>query len=206
MGKRDITSILLVTRSPSHPVMPYNTPMKTITVFGGSLPKPGSQAYQDAQRLGSLLASMGFAVQTGGYIGTMEAISRGASEAGGHVIGVTCDEIESWRPVAPNQWVKEQKRCSTLRERLYRLIDECEAAIALPGGIGTLAEVALTWAELQIHPDIQKPLILVGLGWEETLGSFKTELGEYIPAADQNRIITVPDVVSAAAVLTNKIP
>jgi len=186
--------------------MPYNTPMKTITVFGGSLPKPGSQAYQDAQRLGSLLASTGFAVQTGGYIGTMEAISRGASEAGGHVIGVTCDEIESWRPVAPNQWVKEQKRCSTLRERLYRLIDECEAAIALPGGIGTLAEVALTWAELQIHPDIQKPLILVGLGWEETLGSFKTELGEYIPAADQNRIITVPDVVSAAAVLTNKIP
>jgi len=179
--------------------------MKTITVFGGSLPKPGSPAYQDAQRLGRLLASAGFAVQTGGYIGTMEAISKGASEAGGYVIGVTCDEIESWRPVAPNHWVKEQKRCSTLRDRLYRLIDECEAAIALPGGIGTLAEVALTWAELQIHPEKPKPLIVVGLGWEETLGSFKTELGEYIPAADQNRIIAVPDVESAAAVLSSTI-
>ena len=177
--------------------------MKTITVFGGSLPKPGSQAYRDAQRLGSLLAGAGYAVQTGGYIGTMEAVSRGASEAGGHVIGVTCDEIENWRPVAPNKWVMEQKRCPKLRERLYRLIDECEAAIALPGGIGTLAEVALTWSEMQIHPEIPKPLILIGLGWEETLGTFKTELGEYIPAVDQNRINAVPDVESAAAILND---
>ena len=180
--------------------------MKTITVFGGSLPKPGSQAYQDAQQLGSLLASAEFAVQTGGYIGTMEAVSRGASEAGGHVIGVTCDEIENWRPVAPNQWVKEQKRCPTLRERLFRLIDECEAAIALPGGIGTLTEVVLTWAELQIHPENPKPLIVVGKGWEETLGTFKTELGEYIPAVDQNRISAVPDVESAAAALSELLP
>lgn len=180
--------------------------MKTITVFGGSLPKPGSQAYQDAQQLGSLLAGAGFAVQTGGYIGTMEAVSRGASETGGHVIGVTCDEIENWRPVAPNQWVKEQKRCPTLRERLYRLIDECEAAIALPGGIGTLAEFALTWADLQIHPEQSKPLILVGRGWEQTLATFVTELGEYIPTGDQNRVITVPDVESAAAVLSELIP
>lgn len=180
--------------------------MKTITVFGGSLPKPGSKAYQEAQHLGSLLARAGYTVQTGGYIGTMEAISRGASEEGGHVIGVTCDEIESWRPVAPNQWVKEQKRCSTLRERLYRLIDECEGAVALPGGIGTLAEVALAWAELQINPEKPKPLIVVGMGWEETLGTFMTELGEYIPITDQGRITTVIDVESAAAVLSNLIP
>ena len=180
--------------------------MKIITVFGGSLPKPGSEAYQEAQLLGSLLAKAGYAVQTGGYIGTMEAVSRGASETGGHVIGVTCDEIENWRPVAPNQWVKEQKRCATLRERLNRLIDECEAAIALPGGIGTLAEVALSWGESQIHPERFKPLIAVGQGWEETLGTFKTELGEYIPAVDQNRIAAVPDVRSAIVVLSDLMP
>jgi uncharacterized protein (TIGR00730 family) len=175
--------------------------MKIITVFGGSLPTPGSAAYQEAQHLGILLAKAGFAVQTGGYIGTMEAISRGASETGGHVIGVTCDEIENWRPVAPNEWVKEQKRCATLRERLYRLIDECEGAIALPGGIGTLTEIALTWAELQIHPEKSKPLIVVGVGWEETLRTFMAELNEYIPVVDQNRIIAVPDVESAVTIL-----
>jgi len=179
--------------------------MKTITVFGGSLPKPGSAAYRDAQQLGSLLAKAGYAVQTGGYIGTMEAVSRGASEAGGHVIGVTCDEIEDWRPVAPNQWVEEQKRCPTLGQRLDVLIDDCDGAIALPGGIGTLTEIVLAWAQLQIQPANQKPLIVVGIGWEETLGTFKSELGEYIPAVDQSRIQAVPDVESAAVVLQNSL-
>ena len=109
---------------------------KRITVFGGSQPRPGDPAYQEALRLGQLLGQAGYAVLTGGYIGTMEAVSRGASENGGHVIGVTCDEIESWRPVKPNPWVQEELRFPTLRQRLYALIDECHAALALPGGIG----------------------------------------------------------------------
>lgn len=65
-----------------------------IAVFGGSQPKEGDPAYAEAYELGSLLAQAGHTVLTGGYIGTMEAVSRGAAEAGGHVIGVTCEEIE----------------------------------------------------------------------------------------------------------------
>jgi len=171
--------------------------MKTITVFGGSLPKPGSQAYQEAELLGRLLAEAGYAVQTGGYIGAMEAASRGASQAGGHVIGVTCDEIEKWRPVAPNSWVVEQKRCPTLRERLYVLIDECSGLIALPGGIGTLAEIAITWAQLQVNQNDPRPLILLGRGWENTLKSFTSELGHYIPETDKRRILTASDPAAA---------
>ena len=175
--------------------------MKTITIFGGSKPLPESPAYKEAHQLGVMLARAGYAVQTGGYIGTMEAISRGASEVGGHVIGVTCDEIESWRPVAPNEWVKEQKRRSTLRERLFVLIDECDGAIALPGGIGTLAEIILTWAQLQIQPEDTRPLIVIGDGWVETINTFISSLNEYIPEGDQNRIISVPDVDSALEAL-----
>lgn len=87
-----------------------------VTVFGGSQPMPGDPAYQEAMNLGSLLAQSGHTVLTGGYIGTMEAVSRGASEAGGHVIGVTCDEIEIWRPTRANPWVKEEWHYKTLRE------------------------------------------------------------------------------------------
>ena len=76
-------------------------PANRITVFGGSKPRPSQPAYQEALLLGQLLGSQGYTVLTGGYIGTMEAVSRGAAESGGHVIGVTCDEIERWRPVAP---------------------------------------------------------------------------------------------------------
>ena len=81
---------------------------KRISVFGGSNPKPGSEAYQDAYELGTLLGQAGLTVLTGGYMGTMEATSRGANEAGGHVIGVTCDEIETFRPVGPNPWITEE--------------------------------------------------------------------------------------------------
>jgi predicted Rossmann-fold nucleotide-binding protein len=49
------------------------------------MPHPGSADYEAARDLGRRLAEVGFAVQTGGYAGIMEAASRGANEAGGHV-------------------------------------------------------------------------------------------------------------------------
>src|SRR5512140_2583777 len=97
-----------------------------ITIFGGSLPKPGSTDYQNAIELGRLLANAGHTVLTGGYIGSMEAVSRGANEAGGHVIGVTCEEIERWRTVKPNRWVQEERRFDTMQERLNELIRACD--------------------------------------------------------------------------------
>jgi hypothetical protein len=105
--------------------------MKRVTVFGGS--NPGERDYEQALQLGRLLGLAGCTVLTGGYIGTMEAVSRGAAEGGGHVVGVTCDEIEAWRPVRPNPWVQEEMRYPTLRQRLFALIENCDAAIALPG-------------------------------------------------------------------------
>ena len=76
-----------------------------ISVFGGAQPQPFSPEYEEARLLGELLAQRGHTVMTGGYIGVMEAVSRGAHEAGGHVIGVTCEDIEAWRGVKANQWV-----------------------------------------------------------------------------------------------------
>lgn len=168
-----------------------------ITVFGGSKPKPGEAEYQEALQLGSLLGGAGFTVLTGGYIGTMEAVSRGAAEAGGHVIGVTCDEIESWRPVAPNPWVIEEHRFPTLNGRLMALIQDCDAAIALPGGIGTLAEVAVLWSHLQTGVSVPKPLIVVGDGWKTTFHAFFHALGSYIAEKDRQWVHISPGVMAA---------
>ncbi len=163
-------------------------PTLRITVFGGSQPQPGEIAYQEAFRLGQILGKQGYTVLTGGYIGTMEAVSRGAAETGGHVIGITCDEIESWRPVKPNAWVHEEMRYATLRERLNALIDHCDAAVALPGGIGTLAEIVSMWSLLQINVSTPRPLILIGSGWESTLRSFYQSLGTYVAEKDRHWI------------------
>ncbi len=140
-----------------------------VVVFGGAHPKPGESAYQEAYELGSLLAQSGHTVMNGGYIGTMEAVSRGAAEAGGTVIGVTCAEIEAWRQVAPNRWLTVEWRCATLMERLEKLTDGCDAAIALNGGIGTLLEISLMWNRLVIASLPPKPLILVGPGWKQVI-------------------------------------
>jgi uncharacterized protein (TIGR00730 family) len=171
--------------------------MAKITVFGGSTPRPGDPAYQDALILGQTLAKNGHTVLTGGYIGTMEAISRGAAEAGGHVIGITCDEIETWRPVKPNPWIIEEIRYPRLRDRLYGLIDLCDAALALPGGIGTLAEISVLWSQLQTRSSSPRPFILIGSGWLETIKTFTQSLDEYVHAKDQHLLAFAPDTPSA---------
>jgi hypothetical protein len=172
-----------------------------VTVFGGAQPRQGQPTYEAAIRLGKLLGDAGHTVLTGGYLGTMEAVSRGAAEAGAHVIGVTCEEIEAWRPVRANAWVKEEKRVATLRERIYTLIDLCDAAIALPGGPGTLAEIAVMWNHLltrAIHP---RALILVGFGWQATFNQFIESHDEYIPLEQRHWLRFAPDVETAVGML-----
>jgi uncharacterized protein (TIGR00730 family) len=143
-----------------------------ISVFGGSSPQPGSSAYQYAQDVGRLLAQKGFAVSTGGYSGTMSAVSQGASDAGGYVIGVTSDQIEMFRPLGPNQWVQEEIRYKTLQDRLIHLVRKNDGIIVLPGGIGTLSEMALAWSYLQVGEMAARPLVLLGSQWRDTINNF----------------------------------
>jgi hypothetical protein len=150
-----------------------------ITVFGGSSPQPGEPAYQEAEELGKLLGEAKHTVLTGGYIGTMEAVSKGCAEAGGYVIGVTCDEIETWRPVQPNKWVQKELRFTTLRERLFTLIEACDAAMALPGGVGTLAEVSIMWNHMQTDAIPVRPLILIGNDWRGIFVELYTKFDPY---------------------------
>jgi uncharacterized protein (TIGR00725 family) len=168
-----------------------------VTVFGGASPKPGEPAYDQAQRLGKLLGEAGHTVLTGGYMGTMEAVSCGAAEAGAHVIGVTCDEVENWRQVACNRWVSQELRFPTLRQRLFALIENCDAALALPGGPGTLAEVSLMWNHLLIEAIPPRPLILIGPGWKSTIDAFFSALGDYTPARHR-RWLSFAETVDAA--------
>lgn len=172
-------------------------PSFRVTVFGGAHPKPEDPAYLQAMELGKLLAGAGFTVLTGGYIGTMEAVSRGAAEAGGHVIGVTCEEIEVWRKVGPNPWVIEEMRFPTLRERLMALIDTCDAAIALPGGVGTLTEISLFWNELVIEVGRSRPLILIGQEWRTVFDAFFSVLAEHTPASFRQWISFEPSIEGA---------
>jgi uncharacterized protein (TIGR00730 family) len=176
-----------------------------VTVFGSSRPVPGEAAYEEALQLGGMLAEAGFGVATGGYVGTMEAVSRGMSLAGGRVIGVTCDQIEAWRGVQPNRWVQEQIRLPTLHARVVRLIEIGQAFIALPGGLGTLSEVALAWSMLQTEEIAPKPLVLVGEIWRKTLHTFLEAAGDDIAAEDAGLLAFVPRAEAAVGYIEDQL-
>ncbi len=146
----------------------------TVAVFGGSAPTPGTWAYREAYNLGRELALAGYTVMTGGYSGVMEAASRGAAEAGGHVIGVTVELFER-RGLRPNRWVAEEVKLPTLRERLYHLVESSDAVVAAKGGVGTLSEVALTWSLLQVGEIPAKPVVLLGESWARIMETFRAE-------------------------------
>jgi uncharacterized protein (TIGR00725 family) len=171
---------------------------KVVSVFGGASVQLGTPPFEEAETLGRLLAQAGYAVMTGGYGGTMEATSKGAKEAGGHVIGVTVAQIERHFGAKRNPYVDEVIHYETLYERLHHLVVKCGAAVAVGGGIGTLSEVALTWSLIQTGEIPAIPLVLLGQRWADTLNIFYGE-GEYIRPhyMDLWRVaLTPPEVVS----------
>ena len=157
--------------------------------------------YNEAYHLGKLLALSCHTVMSGAYIGAMEAISKGAAEAGGHVIGVTCDEIENWRPVRPNRWIQEERRFSTITERLIELVRGCDAAIALPGGPGTLTELSLAWNLMIVQSMPVKPLVLLGAGWLAMMQTFYHSFNDLIPQDQRNTILYAADNEQALKII-----
>src|ERR1700680_324432 len=138
---------------------------KVITVFGSSRPEDGHADYVEALELGRALAAAGFAVCTGGYGGGMEAVSRGASESGGRVLG---GASSFFRPPA-NRWVEEETRVATWQERLFELVRLGDGYVACKGGTGTLVELAVVWEMLNKKAMKQRPFVVLGDFWRPIL-------------------------------------
>lgn len=171
-----------------------------VSVFGSSMPKEGGADYERARMLGKLLAEHGYVVATGGYMGTMEATSRGAKDGNGHVIGVTTSHFDKIRLDA-NEYIDEEIKFPSLFERLHHLVTFADAWVALPGGIGTLSEVALTWSLIQVEEVERKPLVVVGEMWQEILQKFSRN--DYIDPQYINLIQYVDEVEQVLPLLGN---
>ncbi len=132
-----------------------------VGVYGSARLPENDKRYQYAVAVGRALADEGFIVATGGYAGVMEAVSKGARDVGGEVIGYT---VTSWDGLAANRYVTEKLDSQDLFERL-RKFSEVDLLIALDGGLGTLAEVVVSWNLLQVGSDA-RPLLMVGEQWQ----------------------------------------
>jgi hypothetical protein len=158
---------------------------RTVTIFGTGRARPGDAAYKLAYQIGSLLAQAGFTIANGGYGGAMLAAAKGAAEAGGEVIGVTCS---AFKGSCANEYITREIITESLDERLDMLIKLGQAYVVLPGGTGTLLEIAKVW-ELKNKGFIEadKPIILVGEFWKPLLDLVATDdpdSGRYVKCAD----------------------
>ena len=167
---------------------------RTIAVFGTSQSLPGDPQFQEAVRCGELLARAGFTVATGGYAGAMEAVSMGARQTGGHVIGVTAPSIFPSRSGA-NEHVVEERQATSLVTRIGRLVEDADGAIALWGSLGTATELLVAWNLAFVAPfsgGTRKPVVAVGDPWTAIVPYLEESLGT------DTGIVTVTDNVADA--------
>ena len=143
-----------------------------VTVFGGSRCGPDSAEYRDAVKLGRLLATQGFTVVCGGYSGVMEAVSRGARAGGGEVLGITL----ALKAASPNPHLSRAHPAPDLYERLRGLIQQSAGYIALRGGMGTVAEVAVVWNKFLLNALTPRPLVLLGDCWPPVIAALRQHL------------------------------
>jgi len=135
---------------------------RVITVFGSSRPVEGEADYVEARALGGALAAAGFVVCSGGYGGVMEAVSRGAKDAGGRTLAITASFFRS----RTNRWVDEEVRVATWEERLFELVRRGEGYVACRGGTGTLVELAVVLEMLNKRVMARKPFAILGDFWQ----------------------------------------
>lgn len=136
-----------------------------ITIFGGSKCTESAPEYAQAERIGELLAERGFTICTGGYLGVMEAASRGARRRGGRVLGIVMTQFTA----EPNKYLTDKVATAHFYERLQHLITRSVGFIALRGGMGTVTEVALVWNKLLTRVIEPRPLVLLGQCWRRVV-------------------------------------
>lgn len=145
---------------------------KIVTIFGGSRCKEDSAEYKEAKAVGAQLAEAGFTICTGGYLGVMEAASRGAREKGGRVYGIVMNQFKG----EPNRYLTDKVASNHFYERLQNLIQRSVGFVALRGGMGTVTEISLVWNKLQTGVIEKRPLVLLGDCWKQVVECWENNL------------------------------
>ena len=132
---------------------------KGVSIFGSARVAPDSPSYKLAEEVGRKLVEAGFSVITGGGGGVMEAGNKGATEAGGHSVGLNIELPFEQRP-NPYANVRMSFRYFFVRKVIF--VKYSVAYIVMPGGLGTLDELAEALTLIQTKRIRPFPVILMG--------------------------------------------
>jgi uncharacterized protein (TIGR00730 family) len=140
--------------------------LRAVCVFCGSS-APAEPRYRDAARdLGALIARRGVdLIYGGGSVGLMGELADAALAHRGRVTGVIPAGL--FAREAGHTGLTELHEVASMHQRKQLMYDLSDGFIALPGGLGTLEELAeaATWSQLGLH---SKPLVLLDVAgfWE----------------------------------------
>ncbi|MDX8401304.1 MAG: LOG family protein [Mariprofundaceae bacterium] len=172
-----------------------------LAAFGSSRTPATDQEYARVALLARRLAEAGWDGMTGGHQGMMAAFSEGIRAGGGHVRGITLARF----PTPPDNTLSEEIRARDFFDRMRRLIEEADAWLVLPGGLGTLAELAMSWDLLAIRVLEHRPLVLFGAMWPDVVAVLRRQLQLSTDDAF-DRITLCRSVDEAVAALTPAAP
>jgi uncharacterized protein (TIGR00730 family) len=173
---------------------------RIVTIFGGSKCAPDSPEYIEAKAAGRRLAEAGFTICTGGYLGIMEAASRGAHEVGGRVLGIVMNQFKH----EPNRFLTDKVATNHFYDRLQNLITRSVGFIAFRGGMGTVTEISLVWNKLTTGVLASRPLVLVGDCWPPIVEAWQKHL--VVSDADVRFLDFADDAATAADIIIQKSP
>ena len=168
---------------------------RTVCVFCGARPGRDSVFAETAAALGRRIAEEGWnLVYGGGEIGLMGTVADAVSDAGGRVSAIIpkfLDEHEVGRRHSDEFIVTE-----SMHERKYKMAEQADAFVCLPGGLGTLDETfeILTWRQLGLH---DKPIIIVNVGgyWSPLVAMIDSVIEKGFAKQDDRELFSVVDGV-----------
>jgi uncharacterized protein (TIGR00730 family) len=137
-----------------------------IACFGSARTQPEDPVYAIGEEIGRKLTAAGFAVITGGGPGAMEAVNKGASEAGGISVGLG---IELPFESGLNQWADIGINFRYFFARKTMFVKYSQGFIVLPGGLGTLDELFEALTLRQTKKVTSFPLVLLGVDYWQGL-------------------------------------
>src|SRR6267142_3863210 len=171
---------------------------RIVTIFGGAKCTELDPEYEQARRVGQLLADAGFTICTGGYLGVMEAASRGAHERGGRVLGIVMNQFKA----EPNRYLTDKVATPHFYERLQQLITRSVGFIAIRGGMGTVTELSLVWNKIQTKVIGPRPLVLLGDCWRPVVDQWQANLA--VSEADVGALDFAGTAEEAVAIVKEK--
>ncbi|WP_416210427.1 TIGR00730 family Rossman fold protein, partial [Frankia sp. Cr1] len=176
---------------------------RAVTVFGSARVSVDDPDYALGERLGAALVRAGYAVITGGGPGAMEAVNRGAQEAGGLSVGLG---IELPFEQRLNDWVDLGVTFRYFFVRKTMFVKYAEAFVIMPGGLGTLDELFEALTLVQTRRVTRFPVVLIGSRyWGGLLDWLRTTVagaGRILPS-DLDLVTLTDDVDEAVRIIVD---